>query len=168
MRPAPSTADLCYPQRGSSSRPHSRLVNLLLHVLVFIFFSMKTPFTRKVIGGELQERLIPVPYSKTSTDQAVRNDTNGLPLFHSRFFIILRFCSTIFMFVCFYISKTLYCLYTLHFLYCSHSCMLSLYWLFSLQVAFSINSEKLSKVFKLKSQYRLHVSYVYIIIVHES
>ncbi|KPJ00641.1 hypothetical protein RR46_07480 [Papilio xuthus] len=27
--------------------------------------------TRKVIGGELQERLIPVPYSKTSTDQAV-------------------------------------------------------------------------------------------------
>ncbi|KPJ19562.1 hypothetical protein RR48_05948 [Papilio machaon] len=26
--------------------------------------------TRKVIGGELQERLIPVPYSKTSTDQA--------------------------------------------------------------------------------------------------
>ncbi|CAF4902610.1 unnamed protein product [Pieris macdunnoughi] len=28
--------------------------------------------TRKVIGGELQERLIPVPYSKTSTDQAIR------------------------------------------------------------------------------------------------
>lgn len=26
----------------------------------------------QVIGGELQERLIPVPYSKTSTDQAVR------------------------------------------------------------------------------------------------
>lgn len=26
----------------------------------------------KVIGGELQERLIPVPYSKSSTDQAVR------------------------------------------------------------------------------------------------
>ena len=26
----------------------------------------------QVIGGELQERLIPVPYSKNSTDQAVR------------------------------------------------------------------------------------------------
>ncbi|CAK9803258.1 hypothetical protein ANTQUA_LOCUS3648 [Anthophora quadrimaculata] len=26
----------------------------------------------KVIGGELQERLIPVPYSKSSTDQAIR------------------------------------------------------------------------------------------------
>eukprot|EP00095_Tigriopus_kingsejongensis_P007634 snap_masked-scaffold1040_size68023-processed-gene-0.3 protein:Tk07634 transcript:snap_masked-scaffold1040_size68023-processed-gene-0.3-mRNA-1 annotation:"plasma membrane calcium-transporting atpase 3 isoform 1" len=26
----------------------------------------------QVIGGELQERLIPVPYSKTSTDQAIR------------------------------------------------------------------------------------------------
>lgn len=26
----------------------------------------------KVIGGELQDRLIPVPYSKSSTDQAVR------------------------------------------------------------------------------------------------
>lgn len=25
----------------------------------------------KVIGGELQERLIPVPYSKNTTDQAV-------------------------------------------------------------------------------------------------
>lgn len=26
----------------------------------------------KVIGGELQDRLIPVPYSKSATDQAVR------------------------------------------------------------------------------------------------
>ncbi|CAD6201309.1 GSCOCG00000110001-RA-CDS, partial [Cotesia congregata] len=26
----------------------------------------------KVIGGEYQERLIPVPYSKSSTDQAIR------------------------------------------------------------------------------------------------
>ncbi|CAN8018082.1 unnamed protein product [Ixodes persulcatus] len=26
----------------------------------------------KVIGGELQDRLIPVPYSKSSTDQAIR------------------------------------------------------------------------------------------------
>lgn len=29
------------------------------------------PLLLKVIGGELQERLIPVPYSKSSTDQAV-------------------------------------------------------------------------------------------------
>lgn len=42
------------------------------HALVLIFFSMNPHCTRKVIGGELQERLIPVPYSKTSTDQAVR------------------------------------------------------------------------------------------------
>ncbi|CAH0731627.1 unnamed protein product, partial [Brenthis ino] len=49
-----------------------RVVNLLLHVLVLVFFSMNPHCTRKVIGGELQERLIPVPYSKTSTDQAIR------------------------------------------------------------------------------------------------
>ncbi|GBP65059.1 hypothetical protein EVAR_46853_1 [Eumeta japonica] len=35
--------------------------------------------TWKVIGGELQERLIPVPYSKTSTDQAV-STTPVVPL----------------------------------------------------------------------------------------
>lgn len=29
-------------------------------------------FSSQVIGGELQERLIPVPYSKSSTDQAIR------------------------------------------------------------------------------------------------
>lgn len=61
------------PERDNARRLfHARLVDLLFHVLVFIFFSMKTHCTRKVIGGELQERLIPVPYSKTSTDQAVR------------------------------------------------------------------------------------------------
>lgn len=41
----------------------------------FYFLFHDTHCTRKVIGGELQERLIPVPYSKTSTDQAVRFDT---------------------------------------------------------------------------------------------
>uniref|UniRef100_A0A1B0F9I5 Uncharacterized protein n=1 Tax=Glossina morsitans morsitans TaxID=37546 RepID=A0A1B0F9I5_GLOMM len=30
------------------------------------------PRCKDVIGGELQERLIPVPYSKSSTDQAIR------------------------------------------------------------------------------------------------
>lgn len=39
---------------------------LIVSPVSFFFFS------RKVIGGELQERLIPVPYSKTTTDQAVR------------------------------------------------------------------------------------------------
>ena len=36
---------------------------------IFIWISFLTPV--KVIGGELQERLIPVPYSKNTTDQAV-------------------------------------------------------------------------------------------------
>jgi len=31
-----------------------------------------TRLQTQVIGGELQERLIPVPYSKSSTDQAIR------------------------------------------------------------------------------------------------
>lgn len=36
-----------------------------------MFFFLLCCFFLKVIGGELQERLIPVPYSKSSTDQAV-------------------------------------------------------------------------------------------------
>lgn len=62
------------PCRVATERPPSSCRLLLLHILVFIFFSMNPHCTRKVIGGELQERLIPVPYSKTSTDQAVRFD----------------------------------------------------------------------------------------------
>lgn len=34
----------------------------------------------QVIGGTLQERLIPVPYSKTSTDQAVRSSFSPISL----------------------------------------------------------------------------------------
>ena len=46
-------------------------------VFSFFFLSLSLQKTRRqiliqVIGGELQERLIPVPYSKNSTDQAVR------------------------------------------------------------------------------------------------
>ncbi|CAA9998632.1 unnamed protein product [Nesidiocoris tenuis] len=37
-----------------------------------IFSLLYWPLLLKVIGGELQERLIPVPYSKSSTDQARR------------------------------------------------------------------------------------------------
>ncbi|KAF2364517.1 hypothetical protein FHG87_004730 [Trinorchestia longiramus] len=36
------------------------------------FFSNGPGVAHIVIGGTLQERLIPVPYSKTSTDQAIR------------------------------------------------------------------------------------------------
>lgn len=43
--------------------------------LLFIYrkplFNVCPLLLLKVIGGELQERLIPVPYSKSSTDQAV-------------------------------------------------------------------------------------------------
>ena len=34
----------------------------------------KLIFLHQVIGGELQDRLIPVPYSKNTTDQAVSRD----------------------------------------------------------------------------------------------
>ena len=35
----------------------------------------KTNLKKTLIGGEFQDRLIPVPYSKSSTDQAVRVKT---------------------------------------------------------------------------------------------
>lgn len=63
--------------------------------------------TRKVIGGELQERLIPVPYSKTSTDQAVRFETSLL--FHSHLVCLDYSLCYVFVFVFFYVSYcTLY------------------------------------------------------------
>jgi len=37
--------------------------------IIFLFTSHF--FTRQVIGGELQDRLMPVPFSKNTTDQAV-------------------------------------------------------------------------------------------------
>ena len=40
--------------------------------LTFYQFLYPCPFLLQVIGGDLQERLIPVPYSKSTTDQAVR------------------------------------------------------------------------------------------------
>lgn len=94
------------PERDNARRLfHARLVDLLLHVLVFIFFSMKTHCTRKVIGGELQERLIPVPYSKTSTDQAVRFLTGEMFRCFTHinlFFVFIYFVFFNFLFVCFY------------------------------------------------------------------
>lgn len=47
------------------------ITNLCNHHFYFMFFYLLCCFFLKVIGGELQERLIPVPYSKSSTDQAV-------------------------------------------------------------------------------------------------
>lgn len=51
--------------------------------LFFFFYSyIYIPLSVKVIGGELQERLIPVPYSKNTTDQAVSSSC-----FHFRFYL---------------------------------------------------------------------------------
>jgi len=46
----------------------------MIPLLFFIFF-FHIPLFVKVIGGELQERLIPVPYSKNTTDQAVSSSS---------------------------------------------------------------------------------------------
>ena len=44
--------------------------DLFLSIQIF-YFLISLSFLQ-VIGGDLQERLIPVPYSKSTTDQAVR------------------------------------------------------------------------------------------------
>ena len=45
-----------------------------------LFYSyIYIPLSVKVIGGELQERLIPVPYSKNTTDQAVSSSCFHFP-----------------------------------------------------------------------------------------
>jgi len=54
----------------------SLLISIFLfptYCFLFYFLSLSLSFSSflKVIGGELQERLIPVPYSKSNTDQAV-------------------------------------------------------------------------------------------------
>ena len=52
---------------------HHFITNLVLQFsLTFYRFLYPCPFLLQVIGGDLQERLIPVPYSKSTTDQAVR------------------------------------------------------------------------------------------------
>lgn len=55
--------------------------------------------TRKVIGGELQERLIPVPYSKTSTDQAVRFQTKPALSHTSTFFLLFSLSFVLFFYL---------------------------------------------------------------------
>lgn len=66
--------------------------------LFFLSFFSLSKTRRKihiqVIGGELQERLIPVPYSKNSTDQAVRA-INKLNFFKQKksFSFVLPFLS---------------------------------------------------------------------------
>lgn len=53
-------------------------------------FNLHYPLLLKVIGGELQERLIPVPYSKSSTDQAVSCfPTSFCPLYNRVLLIVL-------------------------------------------------------------------------------
>lgn len=62
-----------YSFRAAAAQRHAPLCHTLYFMFSFLFsFPWIPNCTRKVIGGELQERLIPVPYSKTSTDQAVR------------------------------------------------------------------------------------------------
>ena len=43
--------------------------------MIVLAFRAKMIFLHQVIGGELQDRLIPVPYSKNTTDQAVSKPT---------------------------------------------------------------------------------------------
>mgnify|MGYP001362024737 CR=1 FL=1 len=43
-------------------------------IFSIIFCSPLILFTRQVIGGDLQDRLMPVPFSKNTTDQAVSQD----------------------------------------------------------------------------------------------
>lgn len=79
-------------------------IRLFLKLLFFSFFCF-TIFLNylfltlycilKVIGGELQERLIPVPYSKSSTDQAVSC---------TPFLFFYTFISTFCFFACFPIA----------------------------------------------------------------
>ena len=47
------------------------LTILLLKNIFNDFLFTSHFFTRQVIGGELQDRLMPVPFSKNTTDQAV-------------------------------------------------------------------------------------------------
>ena len=57
-----------------------------------IFYQFLYPlssFLLQVIGGDLQERLIPVPYSKSTTDQAVREIQYVLYCCSKSFYFIL-------------------------------------------------------------------------------
>lgn len=54
------------------------------------------PLLLKVIGGELQERLIPVPYSKSSTDQAVSAPLSCSIFSFSFSLYLLRFSLSLF------------------------------------------------------------------------
>lgn len=65
-----------------------------------------------MIGGELQERLIPVPYSKTSTDQAVRFEfTRGEPVSLTLFVYLTTFMLTFYVFLYVQMFNTVLCLY---------------------------------------------------------
>ena len=59
--------------------------------LTFYQFLYPCPFLLQVIGGDLQERLIPVPYSKSTTDQAVREIQYFVLLFKSFHFLYYSF-----------------------------------------------------------------------------
>lgn len=131
-----SPAPLFYTLQASEAAELVFSVTLWTFYFMFSFlfsFPWQYHCTRKVIGGELQERLIPVPYSKTSTDQAVRffkispvsKENNSLT-----FTLIIYLIYDLFfdLFLCSFMSNTLYsvskpysCLY-------SHCCIVFIYW----------------------------------------
>lgn len=48
------------------------IFSVLFCSFLTVFFNYSLSLIHQVIGGELQDRLIPIPYSKSTTDQAVR------------------------------------------------------------------------------------------------
>lgn len=52
--------------------PHHRPLTPFSPLFYAFFFTLTDPNNQQVIGGDRHDRLIPIPYSKSSTDQAVR------------------------------------------------------------------------------------------------
>jgi len=66
MLPSPT------PETADNSHPHHPAVPGTGRSGQILWIRGLTRLQTQVIGGDLQERLIPVPYSKTTTDQAIR------------------------------------------------------------------------------------------------
>lgn len=116
----------------------------------FYFLFHDTHCTRKVIGGELQERLIPVPYSKTSTDQAVRFDTYMPEPAVSLTRLLSNFLCWPFLFFLYVQLLILYYLSTYNFVRSLYYCPIGLYSCADRLVLFYIRSAS-NEVQKLKS-----------------
>lgn len=115
---------LCIPSAPLLGGACASLCRTFYFMFSFLFsFPWIPNCTRKVIGGELQERLIPVPYSKTSTDQAVRfTFMRGPPVSLTLYYLFNYFYVNIFsFFICSKCFNTVLCLstYNLSVLICS-------------------------------------------------